>query len=131
MPHSYDDSAWPIVVSRASGESTDEDMAGYLLMGERLLARRQPHVLIVDATAGRSLNSVHRKMVAEWNSRYSVALRRYRVGLVLVTPSALLRGMVTAIYWVSPAPFPYQPVATLEEAVAWANQQLAAAAAAS
>ncbi|HSC88484.1 MAG TPA: STAS/SEC14 domain-containing protein [Polyangiaceae bacterium] len=124
MSHSYDDSRWPIVVSRAEGESTDADMEDYLSMLERMLARRERHVIIVDATGGKLLKGQHRKALAEWTRQNEAALRRYRAGLALVTSSAVLRGMITAVYWLTPAPFPYQPVSNMDEAWRWAEAQL-------
>jgi hypothetical protein len=125
MPHSYDDSRWPIVVSRASGESSDDDMRSYLTMLELMLSRKARHVIIVDATQGKQLKSQHRKMLADWTQLNRQTLARYRAGLALVTPSAVLRGMITAVYWLSPPPFPYQPVSTMEEGWAWARQRIA------
>lgn len=124
MPTEYDDSQWPIVVNRAWGESTDENMQQYFRMLEAMLARRERHVIIVDAREAKSLKSVHRKQLAEWTRAHQGLLRRYRAGLVLVTPSAIVRGMITATYWLSPAPFPYEAVSTMQEAWTWARRQL-------
>lgn len=106
------------------GESSDDDIHAYTGRLGELLRKQERHVLIVDATGGKSLKGTHRQMVAEWNKRNATELSRYRAGLVLVTPSAVLRGMITAVYWIHPAPFPYKAVDTLESAYAWANRQL-------
>jgi hypothetical protein len=106
------------------GDSSDEDMAAYTQALSELLALRQRHVLIVDATKGKSLKGTHRNVVARWNKENAAALTKYRVGLVLVTPSALLRGMITAVYWIFPAPFPYKAVDTLDAAYRWAEANL-------
>jgi len=127
MPIDFDDSKWPYLVCLASGESSDADMDTYIQVLADKLARRERHVLIVDAREGQLLRGTHRKRVAHWNSENAEQLTRYRAGLVLVTPSIMLRGMVTAIYWLHPAPFPYKAVGTMEEGEKWADRQLAAA----
>lgn len=124
MPIDFDESKWPQLVCLASGESSDEDMDTYIATLVRALERKEPHVLIVDARKGQLLRGTHRKRVAEWNSENAAQLSRYRAGLVLVSPSVMLRGMITAIYWLHPAPFPYKAVSTMEEAAHWAELRI-------
>jgi hypothetical protein len=49
------------------------------------------------------------------------------VGVAHVIPSALVRGVMTAVYWLSPPPFPTYVAGTPAEAFAWAESRLAAA----
>lgn len=124
MPIEFDDSHWPVVICRAQGHSTDEDIRTYTNVLAGFLSRGQRHVVIVDAQGGQSLNSRHRRFIAEWNKKNARALALYRSALVLVTPSTLLRGMITAIHWLFPAPFPYKAVETIEQARALAHEYL-------
>ncbi len=124
MPIEFDDSKWPIVICRAVGDSTDADIATYTSVLRSYLDRGERHVVVVDARNGKSLNSRHRRQVAEWNRENARSLSALRAALILVTPSTLLRGMITAVYWVFPAPFPYQAVETMAQAMAAADLQL-------
>jgi len=124
MPMQSDERDWPILLCKAVGESTDEDIAEYLRWLEQLLARKKRHVLIVDASAGKSMKGTHRQQIAQWNKNNATELRKYRAGLVLVTDSAMLRGVLTAIYWISAPPFPYHVADTTVRARIWAREQL-------
>lgn len=125
MPIEFDVESWPVVICRAVGDSTDEDLRTYTSVHSEFLSRQQRHVVIVDARGGRSLCSKHRRFVAEWNRENARALSLYRGALLLVTPNALLRGMITAVHWLFPAPFPYKAVETIDQARALADEYLA------
>ncbi len=124
MPIQFDDSNWPVVICRAVGHSTDDDIETYTRVLKKYLERGERHVVIVDARGGDSLRSRHRRMVAEWNKKNERALSLHRAALILVTPSTLLRGMITAVYWLFPAPFPYQAVETMSQGLRQADQML-------
>ena len=124
MPFRADDRNWPLLLIEASGDSSDQDLEQYLGELSRKLAQKVPHVVVVDATLGKSLKATHRKMVADWNRAHAGELRRYRLGLALVTPSALLRGLITAVYWIFPAPFPYRCFDSTAEARKWGERLL-------
>lgn len=119
-----DETKFPILVVNAFGDSSDEDLFSYIRALNRALRREKPHVVIVDATGGTSLKGTHRKLVAEWNKENQRDLSHFRKGLILVADSTLLRGMITAIYWIHPPPFPYYPVAELSEALTLASRLL-------
>ena len=110
-----DETNWPIIVINALGDSSDDDLQRYLRALQRALNRCESHVVMIDARGGKSLKGTHRKLVADWNKAHEGELREFRKGLVLVTESTVLRGMITAIYWIFPAPFPYHPVADFDE----------------
>lgn len=124
MPFDYSDKEWPLLVIKASGQSTDEDMDEYLGTLSLALGRRERHVVIVDASEGQGLKGTHRQRVANWNKKNAGALAQYRAGLVLVTENALLRGLITAVYWLFTPPFPYKTADTVDEARRWAYQSL-------
>lgn len=124
MPIEFDETKWPIVICKAVGDSTDEDISTYTQVLRSYLDRREHHVVVVDARNGKSLNSRHRRQVAEWNKANARSLSVYRGALILVTPSTLLRGMITAVYWLFPPPFSYRAVETMEDAISEAQRTL-------
>lgn len=124
MPFAYSENEWPLLIIEASGESSDEDLDRYIGTLSKVLARCEPHVVIVDATRGQNLKGTHRRRVAAWNQQNEVALKKYRVGLVLVTESSVLRGLITAVYWLFSPPFPYVTANSIEEARRWAYHKL-------
>jgi hypothetical protein len=124
MPYAFTDSKWPIVICEPIGVSTDGDIDEYIRTNEQAVARHEPHFVIVDARQGESMAAVHRRRVADWVTQNEPALRAYRVGLAFVSESALLRGVLTAIYWVRRPPYPTAWFRTLQEAEDWGNELL-------
>jgi hypothetical protein len=123
MPYEHDESQWPLIVCRTIGESTDEDIQAYITAHEAALARGR-HVVVIDASAGKNMGHVHRRQIADWVRARSAALHERRAGLAFVSRSALVRGMLTATYWLTPPPYPTHIVSTLDEARKWALDQL-------
>ena len=68
-----------------------------------------------------------RKRQAEWQREHERAIREYSLGTAFAISSALVRGDLTAIFWVQPLPNPYFIAVSLAEAERWALAQLAAA----
>jgi hypothetical protein len=68
-----------------------------------------------------------RKYVAEWMASTLPLQRIASLGGANITPSTILRGLITAIYWVSPPPMPSVFVATRREAYAEAVKAFDAA----
>jgi hypothetical protein len=70
--------------------------------------------------------ATQRQALAEHLKRFGELSERWYGGAALIVPSAWLRGLVTAVTWVSPPRFPYQLFAESLEAESWAKKQLAA-----
>jgi hypothetical protein len=57
----------------------------------------------------------HRQFTREWIKCTASLARAAALGSATVTPSALLRGIITALYWLQPPPTPVLTVATRHE----------------
>ena len=68
-----------------------------------------------------------RKKAADFMSVERGRSERLCKGAVQVAQSALVRGAITAIQWVTPPPYPHAVVASWPEAIAWIGTQAAAA----
>ncbi len=124
MPYSANDDQWPVCVDRMSGQGTDADIRAYNEQRETRLAREQLHVQVIDATRGATLNGDLRRTIADFNAKNSAAQQRWVAGLALIGDSAIVRGILHAIYWVEPPPYPYAIFAERGEALAWALARL-------
>jgi hypothetical protein len=108
MPQTrLDDSRWPLVVFTAVGEQTEADFEAYLADCDALLRRRQPHGTIFDARRAAPIGPKLRKRQVEWLTRNDALLRVYRIGTGLVMATPLQRGVLRAILWMRPLPYPY------------------------
>ncbi len=122
-----DDSRHPIVVVTFVGLATDAEFQDYLTRMEKMiLSRRETNCTILDATRAGNTPPVQRRMQADWLKRNEDLLRQYSAGTAFVIDSSLVRGLLTAILWMSPMATPHTIVASLDEAESWAAAQLRA-----
>lgn len=115
-----DTARWPLVVIRYSPEFTEEEWSKH---GDELgavLTRRTRFVMLSDATRVITPPTAKQRRIASEKLR---ARRdewaRYCVASAFVTPSAIVRGVMTAINWASPPPFAQRVFATVAEGEAW------------
>ena len=118
MPIEIGESSWPVVYIQAIGAGTDEDIDAYIEVLQRSLDRKERHAVIVDASRGKTMASRHRRRLAEWNRKNANMLTAYRAGLILVTTSPFVRGIIRTVYWLARPPFPYLISESLDSAKA-------------
>lgn len=118
-----DESRRPLIHVSFEGAATDQEFAAYLARMSEMLEKRQKTVVVMDGRMAGRTPASQRKLQSRWLE----TLRRYSLGTAFVIDSGLVRGVLTAIFWVSPLDTPHTVVATYEEAEAWAFAQLRAA----
>ncbi|HMJ13916.1 MAG TPA: hypothetical protein VK524_21005 [Polyangiaceae bacterium] len=84
-----------------------------------MLARERPAIWIVDLSKIKSAPATQRRMFAEHEARVSASARKVIRGSAFVAPSAWLRGLLTAVYWLKPPVYPHAIVSTVAEARKW------------
>jgi hypothetical protein len=114
---------WPIVVTafpeKRVPDATLQSVLGHIewVMVEAV-KRREKLFFITDLTAMREITPAsQRQFTAEWIKRNADLSRASSVGGATVTPSSILRGIITALYWLQPPPTPAFPAATRHEAM--------------
>ena len=113
---------WPLVVVEFPEKRiADSALAEVLAYVEQLMheAKRGDEGIyqITDLTKVRELApATQRKYAAGWSKRTIALQRETFVGGANVTPSKLLRGLITAIHWFQPPPTRTVCVATRVEA---------------
>jgi hypothetical protein len=116
-------SDWPIVLIEFPVKRvTDADLQAVLGYVESLLneavKNKEKVFVITDLTVMREITPAsQRQFTAEWIKRTASLNRAASVGGATVTPSAILRGIITAVYWLQPSPSPTFPVATRHDAM--------------
>jgi hypothetical protein len=114
---------WPILlVEFPRRRVSDAALRALLAHVETLLSHaaksRDKLFVIVDISAMRELASAsQRKYAGEWNRRLDSLATLTTVGGATVTPSSILRGIITAVFWIHPPKRTMYVVATQEEAV--------------
>jgi hypothetical protein len=114
---------WPIVVIEFPEKSVpDTTLQAALGQLESLLkeavGRSEKLFTITELTRVREFPPAsQRKYTAEWTKRVAHLLAVSAVGGAYITPSAILRGIITAVFWVHPTPRPKYFVGNRQEAI--------------
>jgi len=120
-----DESRWPLVVISWPAEELDDDaVEAFIAASEARLARRQIHLSLHDGVRAGGISSRHRKQLAEHARAVEPLLREYMVAAAIVSQSALVHGVVTAINWLTPPVFPQKVFSDAAEAETWLGNQL-------
>src|SRR5262249_49949625 len=120
-----DDSRWPLVVIHwHPGAITDDDVAWFLETSRVHLARRERFASLHDGVRATGLDGKQRKCMADHVREHHDMLARYHVAAAIVANSPVIRGVITAINWLSPPPFPQRTFATQLDAEAWLREML-------
>lgn len=110
---------WPIVVSNVFGKEHSEATLSAAYAAWTSYMHRGPHVLILDMTEGTAgATAAQRARVASWLEKNDVLLRAGRqLAHVLVFDSAVVRGIVTAMFWLRPPANPHYAASSMNDAV--------------
>jgi hypothetical protein len=119
-----DVSRWPVVQLTCVGRASDHQWAGHLReIEEKVLARREPFVHVIDQTRGELPDPVQRSLIVRHQLRMEPRYRAYCRGEVYVATPEMQQVMCTVFSQAKP-PYPYTFVESLDEAARWAETRL-------
>ena len=108
-------------------KATNDELSALFQAREDWASRaKYPVAWIVDLSNITKASATQRKPFAEHLKRFEQYAVRWNAGSALIVPSAWLRGLVTAVSWISPPKFPNKLFSEPLEAVSWARVQLEA-----
>lgn len=119
-----EDAHWPLLLVRFDGTPTDEEFERYLDQMTTMLALRQRHAIVLDATAAHFTPMSQSRMQAHWIRAHKTELEELTAGTAIVFSSRLFRVVVASVFMIQPPPTPYATFGTLGEATRWAAAQL-------
>lgn len=88
-------------------------------------ATREPVAWVVDLTRLSSVTPLQRKLFSAHLDRFRKFDEQWTAASAIVASSPWLRGLVTAVFWLSPPRFPNKVFADVNDARAWAEIELA------
>jgi hypothetical protein len=119
-----DDSYLPVLIMELC-EDHGPDVEWMLARFEHNFTLGKRYAMVCDALkVTRPLDANGRREIGKWLLVNRKHLERYCVGSAIAFPSALVRGAMTALYWIAPSPMPMYYPATYEEAARWCVQRL-------
>lgn len=116
----------PLIYVRVHGEVRESDVAVAAAVFDRVFANAQTFTSFADIRDLRGIpGAAERKAIADWMRRIEPQMRRHCVGAGNLIRSSVVRGAMTAIYWLFEPPVPQHYPATLDEGLDWCVQRLA------
>lgn len=120
-----DASQWPrVYVVWPPAPVDDAEFEAAVLAMSALQKRREPFVIIHDARRAVRPTPKQRAFAAAQQKLDAESSRRLLKGVALVTASPLIAGVLRAINWITPVPYPQKTFSAMEPAEAWATAQL-------
>jgi len=119
----FDDKRWPVLHVSSPLQFNDAAFNAYLAQMGAYLERKQPHVIVFDATKTQLMSASQRLAQANWLKANRPALQQFCLGVAFVIDSMVVKGMLSAILMFAPLPYDHVVVKSLSEAEAWAHKQ--------
>lgn len=116
-----DDSRWPLVVFTVPEVLTADDIDFHFEALERRLFARGRYASVMDArlTDPSAFTADLRRHAGAMYDRYKDRFSVKLISEAYVLESSLQRGVLTAIRWLAPAPWPTKNFQSLDEALPW------------
>lgn len=124
----FDETRWPIVVVTLPTRALEGvDFDRYVADLSRYHDRGQAFGCVFDIRNAPTFTAAQRRVIADAMTRQSAKHAKIKFVIAVVIASAIQRGVVKAITWLTPQPAPTGVFGTVEEAVAWAQRSLVSA----
>lgn len=120
----FDDSLWPLLISRFHGTATDSEYEAYLAQGTAYLQRGELYVSVLDMGRLVVPTAAQRQRQAEWLQEHDSLLREQFLGAALVITSPFLRLALSTVLHLKPMPMPYVTVYDVPGGLKWAVTRL-------
>ena len=123
MSIEFDSSRYPLVIVQL-GRTYSLAEWNQMLADLVEIIKRGPFVVIADLRQAQMPNAVQRRAFIDMYEAHDRLTRAHFRALGGVGDSGLLRGIITALNWLRPAPHPVEIFAGLEAAERWVLAQL-------
>lgn len=122
-PVEVDVSEWPVVVVTPPPEPANEPMLEAFMNDwvTKTRHRAGSYVCVLDLRRSGHMSPAQRRTLTDWMNKSRDGLARTCLGTALIFDSALLRAMLTAVFWAFRPPYPTQVFSTRHEAIGWAK----------
>jgi hypothetical protein len=111
------DSTYPVLCMQGIGPASQSELDDVTRTFAKVFERGGPIVCISDSRRA-SHDPVQRKILGLWANHIKELYGSRMLAVVIVLDSALMRGALTAINWISPPLIPQPTAADIREAVA-------------
>jgi hypothetical protein len=120
----FDDSQWPLLAVRLSGNVSDTQYAEYLAHMDTYLDRDEPFVCIVDVSECSVPSVTQRYLHAAWIHKNEARLRDLLLGQSSIVTTAHMRLSRSMLNYVKPLPVPNAAVPDMDAALRYVAGRL-------
>jgi hypothetical protein len=120
----FDDSLWPLLISRFEGAVSDGEYERYLSRGKAYLERGELYVSILDMARLAMPTASQRQRQLEWLREHAEALRKQVLGCAFIIHSPLIRMTLSTVFHIVPMPTPYVALQDMGAGLRWATARL-------
>lgn len=113
--------AFPPLLTQAGVDAHFDEVEAFFMRRDR----DKPTALLADARGILNTTARNRQRVALAFERLSPVLEQRAVAHAIVMDNAVVRGALTAVFWIKRPPWPIQLFGDLEEADAWIRRRFA------
>lgn len=125
MPLQVERQALPLLRLTYIDTYSDAELEQFLREIEAVLALPGRKACLIDLTRAKAGSAKQRQMQGDWIKTHESVLERDFAAAAIVTDSAIIRGTVTAVFWIRPLPFPSHVAASIDKAQVWLAPYLA------
>ena len=116
-----DQSHWPLLIVITPPKVDDEELEHFLEQySATIKSRGERYALVLDVSNTEKLNPVQRKKLVNMMERNKAFNEKHCAGCAMVFSSMLLKGILTAIFWIHKPPHPTKVFNVQEDAIEWA-----------
>ena len=128
MPITLDITHRPLFIVTLVSAPSDAEIRGNLAeWTASFFPAQKPYALVYDAKDATQFSPRQRQMTADWVTLHAGQIRSLCAGCSFVFATAMQRGVMTAVHWMSPPPYPVHVTKTRVDAIRWCLSQLQAA----
>jgi hypothetical protein len=115
----------PILRLRYVGEYSEAELLRFLSEIDSVLKLPGRKACIIDLRQAKAGTARQRTLQGAWIRENEGVLARDFAAAALVTDSAIIRGTITAVFWIRPLPMPTHVTATVTDAERWLASYIA------
>jgi hypothetical protein len=126
IDEAIDTSAWPLmIITLPAGNIPDDEVVSLLNKYTQIIKEKvEPYALVMDVSKTAKLNLKQRKMLVDQMKANKEFTEKYCKGNALVFKSALLQGILTAMFWIFKPKYETKIFTQVPDAIAWAQSKL-------
>ncbi len=120
-----DQSQWPLLIVITPGKMTDEGLEDFLdSYSDIIKSQGERYALVLDVSNTQKLNPIQRKKLVNMMETNREFNKEHCAGCAMVFSSKILRGILTAIFWIHKPPHPTKVFTAQQEAINWAKSMV-------